>query len=208
MTSPYSPDFRISDTEREQAINDLGAHFAQGRLSMEEYERRLTDATSAVMRSDLQVLFQDLPNGIARLGEAGRAYTAGEIEELRQRGQHTRAGIMGLTTVGAFVGCIAFSTVPQAGILVPAMLALIPVVFILLFVMKVGPDKWYTPSARALERERMRELRLMQQRQLMASQAVLVQQRAEQKAIRQQRTAELNNTALEITNDLLKRFKR
>ncbi|ABK53239.1 protein of unknown function DUF1707 [Acidothermus cellulolyticus 11B] len=52
---------RIGDAERDQAIELLGRHFADGRLTQEEYEERLSAALRARTRADLTALFSDLP---------------------------------------------------------------------------------------------------------------------------------------------------
>lgn len=38
MFDPYQPDYRIGDAERRQAMDDLGEHFAAGRLDLATYE--------------------------------------------------------------------------------------------------------------------------------------------------------------------------
>jgi hypothetical protein len=52
---------RISDTEREQAIQMLGEHMSVGRLDVEEYGERTARATAAKTRGELSDLFTDLP---------------------------------------------------------------------------------------------------------------------------------------------------
>ncbi|SFQ73325.1 TM2 domain-containing protein [Amycolatopsis arida] len=52
---------RIGTAEREEATRVLGQHFADGRLSTEEYETRVTAAVQANTRADLRTLFEDLP---------------------------------------------------------------------------------------------------------------------------------------------------
>ncbi|MBM7773012.1 hypothetical protein JOD54_003216 [Actinokineospora baliensis] len=62
MSAPGGPDgVRVGTTEREDAMRALGEHFAQGRLPIDEYEQRVGDASAAVTRADLRVLFADLP---------------------------------------------------------------------------------------------------------------------------------------------------
>ncbi len=39
-----------------------------------------------------------------------------------------------------------------------ALLIAVPIIWILLYVMKVGPDSWHAPSLRQLERMRKREI--------------------------------------------------
>ncbi len=64
MTESFSygkGDLRIGDAEREAAVQALGEHFVAGRLDVTEHEERIGQAYAAKMRSDLNSLFQDLP---------------------------------------------------------------------------------------------------------------------------------------------------
>lgn len=62
---------RIGDAEREQAAAALGEHYAMGRLSDVEHGERLDAVWSARTRSDLDVLFHDLPAHPGRPGHPG-----------------------------------------------------------------------------------------------------------------------------------------
>jgi hypothetical protein len=63
---------RIGTAEREQAVKELGDHFAQGRLEPHEFEERMTAAYAARTAVELERLFDDLPRpgGAARPGPA------------------------------------------------------------------------------------------------------------------------------------------
>ncbi len=52
---------RIGTREREDSIQILGEHFAEGRLPMDEYELRVSTAVEAQTRGQLRALFADLP---------------------------------------------------------------------------------------------------------------------------------------------------
>ncbi len=52
---------RIGDAEREASVAALGEHFAQGRLTREEYDERSDAVWSARTRGDLVPVFADLP---------------------------------------------------------------------------------------------------------------------------------------------------
>jgi hypothetical protein len=54
---------RIGDAERESAAADLGEHFAQGRLTVDEHADRLEQIWSARTRAHLVPVFRDLPGG-------------------------------------------------------------------------------------------------------------------------------------------------
>ncbi len=52
---------RMSDAEREEAATELGEHFAQGRLTADEYAERLDRVWAARTHGELAPLFRDLP---------------------------------------------------------------------------------------------------------------------------------------------------
>ena len=57
---------RASDTEREEAVDRLRAHAAEGRLDVAELEERIDAAFAARTREDLTALFADLPDTAPR----------------------------------------------------------------------------------------------------------------------------------------------
>ncbi|WP_287861876.1 DUF1707 domain-containing protein [Corynebacterium sp.] len=61
MNEPSRRHIRISDVDRSNAISTLGEHFADGRLTMTEYEERVQQATAAVSEGELEQIFSDLP---------------------------------------------------------------------------------------------------------------------------------------------------
>lgn len=172
--------YRLSDNERAQAMNALGSHFAEGRLTLAEYEERVQKVAEAVTDDEVAQLFRDLPE---------QSYTVSEIEEYHRKSSHPKAGILGLSMVGAFVG-LATTT----GAFDFVFLTIPVVVFILLYVMKIGPDEWHMPSARQLQRERVRELTYKQK--LLA---------LEQKRSDQERMRALKNRALGAAENFLGR---
>ncbi|MFC6089477.1 DUF1707 SHOCT-like domain-containing protein [Saccharothrix lopnurensis] len=54
-------EIRIGDAEREHALELLGAHLGQGRLTVDEFGERSARVATARTRGDLLVLFADLP---------------------------------------------------------------------------------------------------------------------------------------------------
>ena len=56
-----SPDERITDADRERAIEDLRGHMLVGRLTPDEFEERIGSAHAARTRADLDRLSADLP---------------------------------------------------------------------------------------------------------------------------------------------------
>ena len=60
-TPPATP-IRSGDAERDQAVSDLGDHFAAGRLNREEFDDRADQAMQARFSTELAPLFADLPS--------------------------------------------------------------------------------------------------------------------------------------------------
>lgn len=65
------PGMRISDAERAEVSDRLSQHYGDGRLDEAEFSKRLDQAMHAVTQSDLNGLFDDLPDDAA--GHGGRA---------------------------------------------------------------------------------------------------------------------------------------
>ena len=64
---------RVSDADRNAVAEQLGAHYADGRLDQAEFDERINRAMAAKTRGDLAGLFDDLPDP----GPAGAPGTAG-----------------------------------------------------------------------------------------------------------------------------------
>ncbi len=61
MAEASGADIRISNAERDQAIETLGVHLSTGRLELSEFEERCGRAAGARTRGELEALFTDLP---------------------------------------------------------------------------------------------------------------------------------------------------
>jgi Domain of unknown function (DUF1707) len=59
------PDLRIGDADREAAATHLREHYAQGRLSLDEFNQRLDAAFAAKTQQQLHALTADLPRSAA-----------------------------------------------------------------------------------------------------------------------------------------------
>lgn len=57
-----SDSLRVGDAEREAVAAELREHYAQGRLSMDDFNQRLDAAFAARTRGDLDKLISDLPH--------------------------------------------------------------------------------------------------------------------------------------------------
>jgi hypothetical protein len=60
--APSSDNLRVGDAEREAVAAELREHYAQGRLSIEDFNERLDAAYAARTRGDLDKLISDLPH--------------------------------------------------------------------------------------------------------------------------------------------------
>ncbi|MGO9501163.1 MAG: DUF1707 domain-containing protein [Streptosporangiaceae bacterium] len=56
------PDLRIGDADRDRAAASLREHFAQGRLSLEEFNQRIDAVFAATTQSQLYRINSDLPH--------------------------------------------------------------------------------------------------------------------------------------------------
>ena len=56
---------RLSDAERDAAAADLGEHFAQGRLTVDEHAERVEQVWAAKTRGEIAPIFHDLPSPYA-----------------------------------------------------------------------------------------------------------------------------------------------
>ncbi len=73
-TRQYGPgDLRVSDADRDRAVTQLSGHFQDGRLTLEEFDERSSEALRAKTGRDLAGLFTDLPTGPARAADIGNA---------------------------------------------------------------------------------------------------------------------------------------
>ncbi len=80
-----SESFRIGDTERQRAMEELAQHYVEGRLNHDEYAERLDAAGTARTAPDLRALFSDLPQPANPLLSAqGRAASSPRVYRRRR----------------------------------------------------------------------------------------------------------------------------
>lgn len=192
-------------------MDDLGKHFAAGRLDITEYDNRLTNVAEATMMSDLIPIFSDLPaitdaNTPATIPHtagipAEATFTSSEIEENYRSGKHIKLGItmlmllpvLATMPVNTFISGIAFSV----------FLATV----IILYVLKLGPKSWHQPSPQALAQQRQRQIAQAEAMKVQATQLANAQQMAERQLLRQQRQAEITDAALDVANQYIQRLR-
>ena len=205
---PPARDLRLSDAERADALAQLTYAYGEGRLDPEEYDKRCDAATQAATHRDLEPLFRDLPTQQQSQeietyqqyqpaqGQELDVYTRHEIATARKSGQNIRLGIFGLGTLLSLGGGIVLAeTVAPLWAIMPVVI--VPTLFILLYIMKVGPDSWYTPSPAQLERKRLKDMRTARR---------LEEER--RKALRAAQRDQLTGDVMGYAQDTINRFKR
>ena len=97
---------RVSDADRNAVAEQLGVHYADGRLDQAEFDERSTQAMNAKTRADLSGLFSDLP-------ETPKP-TPNTLPDVRQhRHRHPFLGIVVLFIVAIAVAhAVATVTLP------------------------------------------------------------------------------------------------
>ena len=78
--TPTTPEFlRVSDADRDEAVNELRSEFVDGRLSHETFVYRMQTALDARNRGQLAGLFADLPPRRSRLLDRLKAALHGDF---------------------------------------------------------------------------------------------------------------------------------
>lgn len=194
-SNPNADNIRVSDVERSSTISALSQFYAEGRLTVDEYDERCALATTAKTQAELNALFTDLPP-VPEMQHGSSVepfYSAAEIDQAHDQGKRPKLAVLSLATIGSVAGTIALSAL---GMELAALLVLfiIPVVAIMLYVAKVGPASWHRPSQQQLHRERIRELRSAEKLRA-----------AELRVQRKERQAELTTKAMDWAGDAIKK---
>jgi hypothetical protein len=82
----WPPTTRASDAERETVAAALGRSAAQGRLTLEELEQRLSSAYAAKTCAELEPLLADLPDHCSAGGSARRPASPADRRGARRSG--------------------------------------------------------------------------------------------------------------------------
>jgi hypothetical protein len=104
---------RVSDEDRDRAVEALRSHYAAGRLSADELEERVERAYHSTTRGDVDRLFSDLPSdrgrrAAARLEQANRGAWRAHLTSYVAVNSGL-VGLWGMTGGGEFwpVWCLA-----------------------------------------------------------------------------------------------------
>jgi hypothetical protein len=102
------PDLRIGDADREAVAAALREHYAQGRLTLEEFNERIEAVYAATMRSQLSALTRDLPPVMAPTAPAHVPVAAPGVQRERARHEQGPRFRSGLGLIPALIA--AFTT--------------------------------------------------------------------------------------------------
>jgi Domain of unknown function (DUF1707) len=90
------PSLRIADADREAAAAHLREHYAEGRLTLEEFHHRLDAVFEAVTQSQLAALTRDLPRATSPAPPPATATGSGQQRARREHraGSRARPGVI------------------------------------------------------------------------------------------------------------------
>ena len=82
----FDPDMRAGDADRERLVEQLREHHAAGRLTLDEFDERMTKAYAAKTYGELRTLTRDLPVDLAQLNfeQAQQRTAASRPVEIRR----------------------------------------------------------------------------------------------------------------------------
>lgn len=123
-------ELRLSDAERQEALDALSEHVRTGRLELTEFDERSVQVSGAKFRKDLKPLFADLPEP--------RPSVLGDLA--RRDGGMSRAGRPAPAPATPWRQRLASAVVPAAAVLAIA----------LFFVTRAGFFVFLIPAAAAL----------------------------------------------------------
>ncbi|MER5264595.1 DUF1707 domain-containing protein [Actinosynnema sp. NPDC002837] len=119
-------DIRIGDAEREHALELLGTHLGEGRLSVDEYGDRSARVATAKTRGDLYALFGDLPAPRPRFPQVEPPETRSPVSARRTAPLEFRVGSAAVTAVAIVSVALFFlAKTPLVFLLIPAAMLLI-----------------------------------------------------------------------------------
>ncbi|XVS63729.1 DUF1707 SHOCT-like domain-containing protein [Actinosynnema sp. CA-299493] len=119
-------DIRIGDAEREHALELLGTHLGEGRLSVDEYGDRSARVATAKTRGELYALFADLPAPRPRFTRVEPPVTPPAVAARRGFPVEFRVSTAAVTAV-AIISVVLFflAKTPLVFLLIPAVMLLI-----------------------------------------------------------------------------------
>lgn len=121
-------ELRLSDAERQEALDALSEHVRTGRLELSEFDERSVQVSTAKYRKDLKPLFADLPEPRPSVLEGPRRAGAAPVPE---RGAPAAPQpwkdklVSSAVPIAAVLAIVLFFTVAKAWVvfLLPAVVA-------------------------------------------------------------------------------------
>ena len=217
MSTPFNQNdasMRLSDADRDQAMNALGHALAEGRLQIDEFDDRCAAVAQAQYQRDLDQVFVDIPfTQQATGGAVEKYYSESQVQRAREAAKKPRLGTSILTSLAgmiAFPGFVALAfeagstgTAVLFGGLAMLSAFVIPAIWIALYVLQIGPDSWHRPSPAQLERQRRKEIRAAEASRRAEHKELTRQQWAERRA----QAAELSGDAMNMAREQLNKWK-
>jgi Domain of unknown function (DUF1707) len=132
-------DLRIGDADREAAAASLREHYAQGRLTMEEFSERLDATFAAVTQGQLNRVTRDLPH----VSSVSARLPASSVLPVRERPgrddryhhhqhyrrHHHRSGLASLLALAATLMIMAMVVLPDLRLPLPGRLGVLIAIF-------------------------------------------------------------------------------
>lgn len=121
------PEYRLSDAERQEALDALSEHVRTGRLDLVEFEQRSGQVSAAKLRGELEPIFADLPE--PRPGVLRTHHVPGKPQQRANPPQTWQQRLAGSAVpIAAVLALILFFTVARGMVfvfLLPAVVALL-----------------------------------------------------------------------------------
>ncbi|MEU6643793.1 DUF1707 domain-containing protein [Saccharomonospora sp. NPDC046836] len=120
------PEMRLSDDERQEALDALSEHVRTGRLDLTEFDERSRQVSGARFRRELEPLFADLPEPKPSVLAPGRRVVPAQQNQVELPWQQRLASSM--VPIAAVLAIILFFTAARGMIfvfLLPALAALL-----------------------------------------------------------------------------------
>ncbi|WP_007027702.1 DUF1707 SHOCT-like domain-containing protein [Saccharomonospora iraqiensis] len=121
------PEYRLSDAERQEALDALSEHVRSGRLDLVEFDQRSAKVGAAIFRRDLEPLFADLPDPRPEVLRAERAAARPAPEERPAQPWNQKLASLAVP-LAAVLAVVLFLTVARVPILIFALPVIVALV--------------------------------------------------------------------------------
>ncbi|AZA12877.1 DUF1707 domain-containing protein [Corynebacterium choanae] len=170
MTPQSNHELRICDEDRQKALECLQELQLAGYLTLDEYDERTSAAWQATTRGEISRLFTDIPRQAFSTKAVAKRDSSSPVQAAtgtatfptvirsNASGGAKRLGICLIGTIGLItIGGLNF---PGASLAI----LLIPILWIMFYILKIGPASWYQKPPGLLERGQQQLNQLIQPR--------------------------------------------